>query len=67
MISLFLMYKYAGVFAKTTIAWLRLCRPGSVVGKEQEFLEEMESRIHKLIDSDCVIPIFPPKIKEENL
>ena len=34
LIALFLMLKF-DVEAKTSIAWLRLCRPGSVVGDQQ--------------------------------
>ena len=29
------------------ISWLRLCRPGSVIGPQQNFLQEMEKRMHR--------------------
>jgi cell division cycle 14 len=41
LISLYLMAKY-DIDAKAAIAWLRLCRPGSVVGSQQQFLQDME-------------------------
>jgi len=44
LIGLYIMYKH-GWTAKQTIAWLRLCRPGSVVGEQQQFLQEMETKI----------------------
>lgn len=28
--------------ARETIAWLRICRPGSVIGQQQEWLEKIE-------------------------
>lgn len=49
MIALYLLYRFRGTTAKTVIAWLRLCRPGSVVGRQQQFLQEMEAKIHELI------------------
>eukprot|EP00762_Andalucia_godoyi_P003674 ANDGO_00683.mRNA.1 putative tyrosine-protein phosphatase cdc-14 len=33
--------------AAETIGWLRLCRPGSVIGPQQHFLKEIESRLWK--------------------
>jgi len=35
------MAKY-DVDARAAIAWLRLCRPGSVVGNQQQFMAEIE-------------------------
>ena len=37
MICLYLMYKH-GFGPKEAIAWVRLCRPGSVVGFQQQFV-----------------------------
>ena len=45
LISLYLM-KWYGVTTPEVISWLRLCRPGSVIGPQQNFLAEMESRMH---------------------
>ena len=41
LIGLYLMAKY-DVDARAAIAWLRLCRPGSVVGNQQQFMAEIE-------------------------
>lgn len=41
LIGLYLMAKY-DVDARAAIAWLRLFRPGSVVGNQQQFLAEIE-------------------------
>ena len=41
LIGLYIMHKY-GASAKEAIAWLRLCRQGSVVGDQQTFMEQME-------------------------
>lgn len=38
MAALYLMYKYRSIDAKTAISWLRICRPGSVIGKQQDFV-----------------------------
>lgn len=34
------MMKHHRFTALETIAWLRLCRPGSVIGHQQQWLEE---------------------------
>ena len=39
------MIKHYGYSAKETIAWCRLCRPGSVVGPQQQYLAAMEERL----------------------
>jgi cell division cycle 14 len=46
LISLYLM-KHVGVTTTEVISWLRLCRPGSVIGPQQNFLQEMEKRMHR--------------------
>ena len=28
-----------------TIAWLRICRPGSIIGHQQEWLEEKQAEM----------------------
>jgi hypothetical protein len=34
--------------AREAIAWLRICRPGSVIGPQQEYLVQQEARMHRL-------------------
>lgn len=41
------MMKHYGYTAKETIAWCRLCRPGSVVGPQQQYLATIEQRMFK--------------------
>ena len=41
LIALYMMYKHNAELRRT-IAWIRLCRPGSVVGEQQQFLQRME-------------------------
>jgi hypothetical protein len=41
LIALFLMLKF-DQDARTCIAWCRLCRPGSIVGDQQQFLDELD-------------------------
>jgi len=43
LIGLWLMKNY-GFKAKEVIAWMRLCRPGSVIGPQQHFLQAWEMR-----------------------
>ena len=31
--------------AMETVAWLRICRPGSIIGHQQEWLEEKEAEM----------------------
>jgi cell division cycle 14 len=47
LIALYLM-KHFFVTTPEIISWLRLCRPGSVIGPQQNFLAEMESRMHEI-------------------
>ena len=44
MICAYLIYKY-NIEPRTAIAWVRLCRPGSVIGPQQQFLEELKPRL----------------------
>jgi len=37
MIACYLMYKY-NIEPKVAIAWIRMCRPGSIIGDQQQFL-----------------------------
>mmetsp|Transcript_24099 Transcript_24099/g.52426 ORF Transcript_24099/g.52426 Transcript_24099/m.52426 type:complete len:313 (-) Transcript_24099:81-1019(-) len=36
------MMKHYGFTAAETIGWTRVCRPGSIIGPQQHFMEEME-------------------------
>jgi len=38
-------YKFAG---PDFIGWIRICRPGSILGPQQQFLCDIEPRMHKL-------------------
>ncbi|KAL0859544.1 hypothetical protein ABMA27_010688 [Loxostege sticticalis] len=40
------MMKHHGFTAREAIAWLRVCRPGSVIGHQQWFLENIQPRMH---------------------
>ncbi|XP_032455248.1 dual specificity protein phosphatase CDC14A-like isoform X1 [Nasonia vitripennis] len=37
--------KHYRMTAREAIAWLRICRPGSIIGHQQSWLEEMESSL----------------------
>lgn len=39
------MIKHYQYTAKETIAWCRICRPGSIVGPQQQYLSAMESKL----------------------
>lgn len=41
--------------ASEVIAWMRICRPGMVIGPQQHFLKEIESRMWKLgaLEESC--------------
>ncbi|CAB3233138.1 unnamed protein product [Arctia plantaginis] len=45
LIACYLM-KHHGFTARESIAWLRICRPGSVIGHQQWFLENVQPRMH---------------------
>ena len=47
LIALYLM-KHKGFAAREAIAWLRICRPGSVIGPQQAYLVAQEARMHQL-------------------
>ncbi|XP_057318083.1 dual specificity protein phosphatase CDC14B isoform X2 [Microplitis mediator] len=40
--------KHYHLTAHETIAWIRICRPGSVIGHQQQWLEEKEYSLHLL-------------------
>ncbi|XP_074099162.1 cell division cycle protein 14 isoform X2 [Cotesia typhae] len=41
--------KHYHLTAHETIAWIRICRPGSVIGHQQQWLEEKEYYLHSLL------------------
>uniref|UniRef100_A0A7S4NNX9 protein-tyrosine-phosphatase n=2 Tax=Guillardia theta TaxID=55529 RepID=A0A7S4NNX9_GUITH len=47
LIATYLM-KHRSFTAREAIAWLRICRPGSVIGPQQQFLELMEEKLKRL-------------------
>lgn len=47
--------KHYHLTAHETIAWIRICRPGSVIGPQQQWLEEKETYLHSL----CKEPLRP--------
>jgi len=65
--SLYLM-KHYGMTAPELIGWLRLCRPGSVIGPQQNFLQDMEKRMFREGDAyrrrmaEAGLPTSPPGV-----
>jgi cell division cycle 14 len=41
------MMKHYGYSAREATAWCRICRPGSVVGPQQQFLANVEAQMHR--------------------
>ncbi|RNF09366.1 tyrosine phosphatase [Trypanosoma rangeli] len=41
------MMRHFGLTARESIGWIRLCRPGSVMGVQQGFLERLERRLSR--------------------
>lgn len=69
LIGFYIMYKYKWS-AKKTIAWMRLCRPGSVVGEQQQFMEDFEPELQRMVNNhkgsfkhnrECVNPEPSPE------
>ena len=42
------MMKHLGFSANEAMAWLRIVRPGSVIGPQQQYLRDQEQRMHRL-------------------
>ena len=53
LIALYIM-KHHGFTAREAMGWLRICRPGSIVGPQQHYLEQQQCRMHLLAGHDCV-------------
>lgn len=41
------LMKHYGFTAPEVIGWMRICRPGSVIGPQQHYLERMEGPMHR--------------------
>lgn len=70
LIACYLM-KHHAFTARESIAWLRICRPGSVIGHQQWFLENVQPRMHAEGESYrrrhniTTLPVFPRGIYSE--
>ncbi|KAG2466451.1 CC14A phosphatase, partial [Polypterus senegalus] len=53
------MMKHYRMTTAETIAWIRICRPGSIIGPQQNFLQEKESSLWS--DGD----VFRAKMKQQ--
>jgi len=42
------MMKYEKFTAREVIGWLRLCRPGSVIGPQQQFMDDVQDAMHNI-------------------
>ena len=52
LIGLYMM-KHFGFTARETLGWLRIVRPGSVIGPQQQFLCEEEAKMHRSPSEAC--------------
>lgn len=59
LIGLYIM-KHWGFTAPEVIAWLRLCRPGSVIGPQQNFLHDLEKRMWREVRRRAACASAPP-------
>ena len=48
-----------------TIAWLRICRPGSIIGHQQEWLEEKQAEMWAQVHHTLYILVLSWKTKFE--
>ena len=47
LIALYMM-KHFGFTANEAMGWMRICRPGSIIGPQQQFLADQEEVMHRL-------------------
>jgi hypothetical protein len=47
LIALYMM-KHFGFTANEAMGWMRICRPGSIIGPQQRFLADQEEHMHRL-------------------
>ncbi|KAM9361105.1 dual specificity protein phosphatase CDC14B isoform 5-T5 [Symphorus nematophorus] len=53
------MMKHYRLTAAEAIAWIRICRPGSIIGPQQNFVEEQEeNKIHTRSSSQSLSPVI---------
>ena len=45
--------------ALETVAWLRICRPGSIIGHQQEWLEEKQAEMWAQVGTGHLAPYTP--------
>lgn len=62
LISCYAMKHYK-ITARAMIGWIRICRPGSVLGPQQHFLCEKESAMHALTSKIAGISDIVKKMK----
>lgn len=55
------MMRYCGWNARECIAWIRICRPGSVIGPQQYYLHEKEAELTTLYRNDQLKKQLMPK------
>ncbi|GLE00983.1 hypothetical protein PINS_up009780 [Pythium insidiosum] len=60
LVACYLMHRL-GFSADEAIGWLRLCRPGCVVGPQQHFLRDQQSRRASTIVADVPAVVVPVK------
>jgi len=56
--------KHYKFLAPDFIGWIRLCRPGSILGPQQQFLCDMESTFHKLGENSSLLKSVYPNVRE---
>ena len=61
------LIKNYGFTAHEAIGWIRICRPGSIIGPQQQFLVKYETSIHKTEHKLPTQPKTPPKAKRLDL
>lgn len=66
LIALYAMKHYR-FCAADFIAWIRVLRPGSILGPQQYYLLQMQKEMFKLCDSSPIFQTLPPEYKEYSL
>jgi len=56
--------KHYKFLAPDFIGWIRLCRPGSILGPQQQFLCDMQSTFHKLGENSPILKSVYPNVRE---
>lgn len=63
LIGLYAMKNF-DITAQEYIAWSRICRPGSVIGSQQEFLLEMEAKCKAMKKKEVILAQTPKTHRE---